>query len=401
MKLITLTLFILSSSLYGFSQDSTGIIFETGTWDEVVAIAKKKKKPIFVDAYTTWCGPCKWMAANTFTDFLVGKYVNKNFVAYKMDMEKGEGIEFAKKNQVRVYPTLLFFDKNGEMIHKGIGAKNPEQLIQLCKDALNPGEQITMFHKKYAEGKADKAFLLKYVNKCMAAGEPMEEPFQKYWDGLELEEKITLDNLNLMRSITRGFGDPDHDLFIFLNKNKKQFVEVVGEDTFKPIWESSYNGIVWATAKIESNSQRNKKFKTVKSTFTDKKVEIDEYLALNIAWQSKDSEKIAAAVNAYAEVTLSWSFLNSEAWTIYEDSDEEKELEKALRWINKSISLDANYMNLDTKGAILYKMKRLEEAKIALEEAVSKIDESTRDQDLNATESMLREIVQTLQEEED
>lgn len=399
MKFILFILVLVSIDFQGYSQDSTGIIFETGTWDEVVAIAKKKKKPIFVDAYTTWCGPCKWMAANTFTDMEVGTYINKNFVAYKMDMEKGEGVNFATKNGVNVYPTLLFFNKNGEMIHKGIGAKNPEQLIELSKNAVNPSEQISVFHRKYKAGKRDKAFLFDYINRCMDAGESIEEPFQVYWESIELDEKITLENLNVMRSITRGFGDPDHELFIFLNKYKKQFIEVVGEETFEPYWASAYGGIMWVSAKNEK--QRNKKLKQAKSIFTDKKHEIDEFFNLNIAWQSKDSEKISAAVNAYAEVTDNWSFLNSQAWAIYEDSESDEELEKGLRWVNKSVSLNANYMNLDTKGAILYKLNRLDDAKVALEEAVSKIDESTQAQDLNTTEAMLREIVMALQEEED
>ena len=61
MQLVLFALVAFTLNFNGFSQeteDEAGIQFVTGTWEEVLAIAKKAKKSIFVDAYTTWCGPC-------------------------------------------------------------------------------------------------------------------------------------------------------------------------------------------------------------------------------------------------------------------------------------------------------------------------------------------------------
>lgn len=111
------------------------IQFQQGSWADAVAAAKKQNKPIFVDAYTTWCGPCKWMNANVFTDKAVGDYFNQNFISYKYDMEKGDGPAFAQKNGVKAYPTLLFFDKNEKEIHRVLGAKPADQFIAVGKEA--------------------------------------------------------------------------------------------------------------------------------------------------------------------------------------------------------------------------------------------------------------------------
>ncbi len=113
-----------------------GINFFQGTWEEVLAAAKKQKKLIFVDAYAVWCGPCKYMANNVFTDKGVGEYFNKNFINYKFDMEKGEGPTFASKYQITAYPTLLFINAGGEVSYRQMGARDVAGFIKLGEDAL-------------------------------------------------------------------------------------------------------------------------------------------------------------------------------------------------------------------------------------------------------------------------
>jgi thiol-disulfide isomerase/thioredoxin len=106
------------------------IVFEQGTWAEVKAKAKKEKKMIFVDAYTTWCGPCKWMSTNTFTDKSVGEYYNANFVNYKFDMEKGEGVQFANDFAVNAYPTLLYFTPDAQVAHRSEGSQGASSFLE-------------------------------------------------------------------------------------------------------------------------------------------------------------------------------------------------------------------------------------------------------------------------------
>ncbi|CAN5254582.1 hypothetical protein BH09BAC1_BH09BAC1_09760 [soil metagenome] len=114
----------------------TGIAFFQGTWSEALAAAKKQKKLIFVDAYAVWCGPCKYMANNVFTDKAVGEFFNKNFINYKFDMEKGEGPEFAGKYQVQAYPTLIFVDYAGVVLYRQMGARDADGFIKLGEEAL-------------------------------------------------------------------------------------------------------------------------------------------------------------------------------------------------------------------------------------------------------------------------
>lgn len=131
-------LIILAASimLFGNVTEATaqsGINFHKGTWDEVKAKAKADGKIIFVDAYAVWCGPCKWMDANVFSNSSVGEVYNSTFVNYKFDMEKGEGPAFARQYKVTAYPTLLFIDGDGKVVHEVKGSRSATDFIALGK----------------------------------------------------------------------------------------------------------------------------------------------------------------------------------------------------------------------------------------------------------------------------
>ena len=89
-------IFILLLCGYGISVLAQGISFQKGNWKEILAMAKKEKKLVFIDNYTSWCGPCKKMVKEVFPMQAVGDFYNANFVCYKLDWEKGDGVEVAK-----------------------------------------------------------------------------------------------------------------------------------------------------------------------------------------------------------------------------------------------------------------------------------------------------------------
>ena len=113
-----------------------GIEFFHGSFEEALATAKAENKLVFMDAYAVWCGPCKWMSRNVFTDDYVGEFFNKNFIALKMDMEKGEGLALARKYGVRAYPTLYFLDETGKVVDQKVGATDSKGLLSLARNAM-------------------------------------------------------------------------------------------------------------------------------------------------------------------------------------------------------------------------------------------------------------------------
>ncbi|MEO6685117.1 MAG: thioredoxin fold domain-containing protein [Dyadobacter sp.] len=110
-----------------------GIKFTEGNWASILKKAKAEKKVIFLDAYTTWCGPCKLLQKNVFTKPEVGALFNQKFINVKVDMESGEGPKLAQKYPLEGYPTLFFIDGDGKIVKQVIGYQNPETLVNIGK----------------------------------------------------------------------------------------------------------------------------------------------------------------------------------------------------------------------------------------------------------------------------
>lgn len=186
--------------------------------------AKKTNKMIFVDAYATWCGPCKRMNEVTFRDKAVTAFVKDKFVCLKMDMERGEGIKYARIYQVAAYPTLLFTDSNGKMLHSDAGYKDATMFLEVCRTALLPEERLTALDEKFRTGQLSAEPLLRYIEK---RGILMNGSQDKAVDAyLQLLPDWKQDAA--MDFIMRYVVNPGSPGFRFLLDNKKVFTNRFG-----------------------------------------------------------------------------------------------------------------------------------------------------------------------------
>lgn len=132
-----IVLMIVATNL-GFGQ-SAGVSFvESTTWMKAVKKAKTENKLIFMDAYTTWCGPCKMLEKRVFPSKELGDFYNKNFVSIRVDMENGEGPALANIYTVNAYPTMFFIDpNNGKEITRIVGYHEVEDLLKAAEKVVN------------------------------------------------------------------------------------------------------------------------------------------------------------------------------------------------------------------------------------------------------------------------
>ena len=114
-----------------------GIHFvEDKGWSDILAMAKKENKPVLVDIYASWCGPCKLLKKETFPNEEAGKFFNANFISTSFDGEKGDGIALAQQFKIQGYPTLIIVNPDGSFVSQSVGFIPAENLIAFGKDAL-------------------------------------------------------------------------------------------------------------------------------------------------------------------------------------------------------------------------------------------------------------------------
>lgn len=374
-----------------FSQNRT-IHFEQGTWEEVLKKAGEKNKPVFVDAYAVWCGPCKWMSQNVFTNDTVADFYNENFINVKMDMEKGEGIELAKKWKIRAYPTLIYFTPDGELMHQSCGARNVQEFVALGADALNPEKQIGTLVKKYEEGDRSTDFLVEYLRKLADAYMDGEAVAKEYFNTQKEEELLNEQNWEI---ISTNVNDINSREFRFLEKNQAQFEQLYGakevEDKMQQVYVNLlYGGLSQNDGKAYEESK--KQLLSKKNKAAEKSVLMVE---VRLAEQKKDWKSYMKMVDRYITnyEKENGMLLNSVAWNVYENITDKKQLTKALGWAKKSVSLNENVYNIDTYAHLLYALGKQNEA-IEQEKRAIELAKSENDPILEELEANLQKFQQ-------
>ncbi len=123
-----------------------GVHFFNGSWDDAKARAKKENKYIFVEAYTEWCGPCKYMNNSTMKRQEVGYHYNNHFISYKINVESIRGLAFKLEYGVKAVPDLLYFSPEGELVYRDFGSKSVGELLAIADKVIykNYDSEIVM-----------------------------------------------------------------------------------------------------------------------------------------------------------------------------------------------------------------------------------------------------------------
>jgi thioredoxin-related protein len=371
-------------------------------WKQIIARAKKSKKYIFLDCFTTWCGPCKRMDKEVYQNDTIGDYFNRQFLSVKLQMDTGinddpkiqEWYSFAKdvmqRYKIGAFPSFLFFSPNGKIVHKAEGFKKGNDFILLAEAALDSEKQYYTMVDNYVKGNLSIKKMPVLADMARKLGE-VEMSFQiardyldKYLNNLNEATFFKKENFvfinaysKILYSSDRSFdwyfrhGDRIDSIMgvkgyaislinaIVLREEINPAIESAQKEEMEPDWINL--GRVISQKYGESYSLSN--ILAAKVNWYHYKKEWPLYTKYLVQKVEKSIDKIQSGIGGIL-------YLNNNAWDIFKYSFNKIELENAIHWTDKAIVMDENtFPVMDTQANLLYKLGRKEEA-IALEEKV-------------------------------
>ena len=380
-NLIFIASLLLLSTLCANAQ---GIQFETGAWADILAKAKASNKLVFLDAYTTWCGPCKLMTKNTFPDPAVGTLYNARYVNAKIDMEKGEGPALLKQYGVEYFPTLLFVDGDGNLVHKAVGYYETADFLELGKKANNPSFNQLGLKKRYDSGDHTPEILLAYMKATSAAFDPLSGQLANEY----LKTQKNLGSDENMDVIYNYVTDPFSDGFKYFVWNQEKFVETYSEELVVVKVENTIGEYVSKHPELTLADMRV----LFIGAYPKEGERMAAYYTMNHYAQREDYANYAQAAITYFDQYPSESpeELNEAAWFFYTHYNDTALLEKAVDWSKKSVRLGEGYYNRDTLACLLAKLGRKNEAIAHAERAIELA--KAGGEDYSSTQKLLDEL---------
>lgn len=346
-------------------------------WKGIQAKAKNENKFIFVDCYTTWCGPCKFMSDNIFPMDEVGAFYNKNYINLKIQLDTTDNDSdevkrwfkdaqaIATKYDVRAYPTYLIFAPSGEIVHRFVGSSDAKTFIEKGTTAMNPEKQYYTQLRKYEAGDKDPA-LLRSLSFAAREAYDLKNAAKVSDEYLKSQTDLfTKDNLEFLNQFTSTSKDQGFALFL---NNMDKVNMVLGEGKA----EKKLSGIVMQEQLYPLILRRNAatpNWDSLQQALGSQYPRFgDELLAQSkvMFFQNKgDWNNFSTAVVAYMDkygAQVSPGQLNSYAWTVFENCKDMTCVAQALEWSKRSFQDNNNPMYMDTYANILYKLGRKNEA---------------------------------------
>lgn len=390
MKYTLLLLLFLFNLSFAHTQTvvPSGIEFTKSSWKKILTQAKAENKMVFLDAYTNWCRPCKKMDAEVFSDRKVGRFYNDNFVNVKMNMEKGEGIPLAIQYKIKSYPSLMFFNAEGDIMHRIAGYQTVPQFIELGQVALDSTANLAALKARFDNGERDPDFLYDYASMRFRATDNSHLEIAEAY----LNVQSDLDSEKNLKFIFTVLDDADSKLFDYLITHREKFEAFLGTPAVVGKIQNLIYDKINDTVNRSSLEQIDQLYQRA---YPDKAEEMSSRFRLSYYSQASDAEKYIATANDFMKYhePRDADEINEIAWNFYELASDRKDLKQATKWSRQAVAMDNSMYNNDTLAALYYRLGKKSKAVKTAKKAI-KIARANG-QDYSETQRLLDEMLKS------
>lgn len=395
---------------------ASGINWTAGlSLSQILEKAKQENKYVFFDVFATWCGPCKQMDKEVYTNDTVSDFFNKNFIAVKVQMDKtakddenvkkwyADADSLAKKYLVEGYPTFIFLSPQGEIVHKDIGFKTAAEFVALGQLATQPGKTYEDSYAKYkrlmeaykaGERNYDQyVFMIQTAEKLQDndTRKTLTREFADHLATLPRDQRYTKDIIELW---SRHAFNPKHPVFGFYRDDADLIDKVMDREGYAMVMldasvqTSAIDPFFAEQAKQNPNATEadwSKLEKLLKETYADK-IARRNLLAAHSQWyysHGNPNEGLKYDLMKLNEFPLThptWLWrINNMTWDAFVRCTDQKLLKECAKWMDKAATTwpDRTYY-LDTYASILYKIGQKDKA-IAYETKAIKQEKDNKD----------------------
>lgn len=351
---------------------------EVTTLEEMQAAQKKASDQmlmVFVDVYATWCGPCKLMDKEVYTDPTVAAYMNSNFVNVRMDGETDYGRKYAAEQKLEGYPSMFIFSSDGESVSKVIGFTPAEELVPTLKGTVENYKTVKVYKTKYKRGTLETGEFSEYISVVREIGneEEAEKLASEYMERI-IDPKLSDKDIQ----VVAFYMDLEDSWWPEFSSDMERLKIVLGDD-YMAAMEKIYNNTL-VKAVEEDNlkliSKMSNELALLVEGETSGSWDLRSLPFIQYYYYTDQVDELIA----YVDDRFTSDRVDDHRWLYgaasqITDMDQqyltEAVLEKGVEWFQACIDLEEHFDYFFYHGMVLFFLKNKEDAKASFLKAES------------------------------
>ena len=192
---------------------------------------------LFVDVYADWCGPCKMMDRDVYTDPEVAEYMNAHFVNVRMDGETDYGRKYSNRVKLQGFPSMFIFDPGGDPVSTLVGFRAPGELVASLKGALDNYGRVNDFRTAYEKGSLCGEAFASYIEAVRELGNNEEA---ERLAGEYIRDQVSGELSDNDIRVVAYYTDLEDSWWMLFTSEQERISRVL-EDQYVPAMEQIYH----------------------------------------------------------------------------------------------------------------------------------------------------------------